>query len=435
MFRGLSLPVLLYVLVFCGGVIGAEPASYRTAQPDPRIAGVPAEIRQAIFTQPDGTIEPLVRWLLRDVKDDFLKVKILHDWVADNIDYDAESFLTGGSPESSWQATLTRRKAFCQGYAQLLQKMCQVAGIPCEVISGYGRGFGFPIGQAENVRQSNHAWNAVKIQEHWYLLDVTWDAGHVEGRSYHKQYGTPYLFAEPRPFLHTHFPTEAKWQLLDPPLSAEEFAALPLLEGRFFASGLRLSTALRRLHPVGESVQFSVAVPEDVLLMASLAEPGKEESETFHGRTILRRGRNEVNVLVTFPAAGRWGVRLFTKSRQDPGTYWQAGTLEFAAAAGTPWTFADAYSSVEGIDSYLESPVYVPLAAGTEQPFKIRVHNAQRVQLCVGRKWIPMQRADNDPELYQVTAAVPAEGNVKIVALPLRGGKDYWTIVDFAPRK
>ncbi len=432
-------PALLCILLFCRGAVCADPASYRTGKPDPRIAGVPAEIRQAISTQPDETVAPLVHWLVRDVKDDFLKVKILHDWVAENIDYDAESYFAGGLPESSWKAGLAHRKAVCQGYAELFQKLCRIAGVPCEVISGYGRGLGFAIGQAENVRQSNHAWNAVKIEDRWRLLDVTWDAGHVRGRSYHKQYGTSYLFAEPRHFLHTHFPTEAKWQLLDRPLSAEEFAALPLLEGRFFASGLRLSTTLRRLHPVGESVQFSVAVPEDVSLTASLVEPGKSEPDKrepqrLGGRTLVRRGRNEVNVLVTFPAAGRWGVEVFTKSRQEQGPSWRAATLEFEANAGTAWTFAESYGSVEGMDSFLESPLYVPLAAGTDQQFKIRVRNAEQVQLLVGpRKWIPMQRASNDPELYQVTTLVPADTSVQIVALPPRRGNRYWTLVDFTP--
>ena len=94
---------------------------------------------------------------------------------------------------------------------------------------------------------------------------------------------------------------------------------MPLLEGRFFASGLRLSTPLRRLQPVGESVQFSLAAPEDVLLMASLVEPGKGESDKFQGRTLVRRGRNEINVLVTFPAAGRWGVRAVHEIAAGPG--------------------------------------------------------------------------------------------------------------------
>ena len=237
------------------------------------------------------------------------------------------------------------------------------------------------------------------------------------GRSYHKQYGTSYLFAEPRHFLHTHFPTEAKWQLLDRPLSAEEFAALPLLEGRFFESGLRLSTSLRRLQPVGESVQFSVAAPEDVLLMAGLVEPGKSEPDKLaKARTLVRRGRNEINVLVTFPAAGRWGVRLLqnrgkTRARSGRRPRWSSRPAP-ARPGPLPRPIAPWRAWIRSWKS-----LYVPLAAGKDQEFKIRVRNAEQVQLRVGpRKWIPMQRASNDPELYQVTASVPADTSVQIVA-------------------
>ena len=76
----------------------------------------------------------------------------------------------------------------------------------------------------------------------------------------------------------------------------------------------------------------------------------------------------------------------------------------------------------------------MPLAAGKDQEFKIRVRNAEKVQLRVGpQTWIPMQRAASDPELYQATASLPADRSVQIVASPPRGGNTYWTIVDYAP--
>ena len=86
---------LVTALLFCSAAAGADVAEYRTGKPETRTGSVPDEIRQAIFTQPAETVEPLVRWLVRNVKDDFRKVKILHDWVADNIDYDIEAYLAG----------------------------------------------------------------------------------------------------------------------------------------------------------------------------------------------------------------------------------------------------------------------------------------------------------------------------------------------------
>ena len=283
------------------------------------------------------------------------------------------------------------------------------------------------------MRETNHAWNAVKIQDHWRLVDVTWDAGYVEGTAYHKRYGTGYLFADPQGFLHTHFPADAQWQLLQQPLTAEEFAALPFLDGRFFAQGLQLVTTVRRLHPVGESVQFTLNVPENILLMAKLKGSSDTDADKCKRRTLIRRGRKEAKILVTFPQAGRWGVELFTKARNAPGEYWQAGTLEFAANAGTPWIFAETYSTVATMDSCLESPLYVPLPAAKAQEFKIRVHGAERVQLRIGGKWIPMQPAADDAELYRATASVSEGTTAQIVARPPRSGNTYWTLADFTP--
>ena len=94
---------LLLGLLLTAKAAAADLADYRTDKPDTRIASVPDEIRQAIFVRPTETIEPLVRWLVRDVRDDYRKVKLLHDWIADNIDYDVEAFLSGRPGETSWQ--------------------------------------------------------------------------------------------------------------------------------------------------------------------------------------------------------------------------------------------------------------------------------------------------------------------------------------------
>ena len=168
-------------------------------------------------------------------------------------------------------------------------------------------------------------------------------------------------------------------------------------------------------------------------MTAQLKDLDEADAGKFERRTLVCRNGNAAKVLVTFPKAGRWGVELFTKSRDEQGMYWQAGVLEFEARSGTAWTFAQSYGSVATMDSCLENPLYVPLPANKAQEFKIRVHGAQRVQLRIGeRTWIPMERAAGDADLYHVTATVPDAASVQIMAQPLRAGNTYWTLVNFS---
>jgi hypothetical protein len=426
------LTILLAVSIVLLPTAGlADVAACRTGRIDARVGQVPPDIQQAALAQPQQSIEPLVRWLIRNANDDFHKVKILHDWIAENVVYDVESFLRGTARDATWETALLRRQAVCHGMSSLLDRMCRTANIPCQVIPGHGRGYGFGLGQNENVRDENHAWNAVEIQGRWYLLDVTWDAGYVNGQTYQKRYSTAYLFLEPRQFLHTHFPSDARWQLLDRPVSAEEFAQLPYLEGRFFEQGLRLATDVRRFHPVGDSVQFTIETPADVALIAQLADPAASGGKVDH-RVLVRRSGTTANVVVTFPRAGRWNVEILSKPRQSQGMYWRSGTLEFQSGGGSPWTFPETFATIAAMDVYLDTPLYVPLAAGTPQEFKIRVTAAEQVQLRIGeQQWVPMSRAADDPTVYRATATVPARAEIKIVARSRGDGNRYWTLVEW----
>lgn len=67
-------------------------ARYRTGKIDPRVRDVPAEIQSGVLSDPERYVEPLARHLTRGYSDELLKVKVLHDWVADNIAYDVKSY-------------------------------------------------------------------------------------------------------------------------------------------------------------------------------------------------------------------------------------------------------------------------------------------------------------------------------------------------------
>ena len=406
-------------------------ARYRTGTPDPRAHRVPAEIQRGVFAEPERYLGPLVESLLAGVDDEFHRVKILHDWVAEHIAYDAESFLTGMKVESAFENTLRRRQAVCHGYATLLAKMCELAGIPCRNISGYGRGYRFGLGRTESVGRTNHAWNAVKIGGRWYLVDVTWDAGHVNGRTYRKAFGTAYLFPEPREFLYTHFPTDPKWQLLDPPCTAEEFARLPYLRGRFFEHGLRLLTRLGRVSRAGASVQIDLEVPADVVISAKLNGTGGADPVR---RTLIQREGTGCKILATFPGPGRWRIQLFSKHRDDDGSLSLAASLEFDAAEGTDRTFPKTFGSYGTMGACLYSPLYAPLRPGRSETFRIRAPGAGEVSLVIGKQpWLPLRRSRTEPDVYQLTAKIPPGLPVSLTAKNSAGGGSHWTLVDFTP--
>ena len=103
------------------------------------------------------------------------------------------------------------------GYALLYKKMADAIGLECVFIEGNSKGSVF--GGWES-----HAWNAVKINDKWELLDVTWAAGFTdENEKFHQVFQPGFFLTLPRIFALNHFPEDEKWQLLNPPIGKNEF--------------------------------------------------------------------------------------------------------------------------------------------------------------------------------------------------------------------
>ena len=119
------------------------------------------------------------------------KARAVFVWLHHNIRYDVDSFFSNNVRGSTPQSTLQSGLAVCEGYAALFANLATYAGLECVVINGHGKGFGhqqLAPGSPLPVFDSNHAWNAVKIDNgEWKLIDPCWGAGHVQGK------GLPYI--------------------------------------------------------------------------------------------------------------------------------------------------------------------------------------------------------------------------------------------------
>jgi hypothetical protein len=168
------------------------------------------------------SIEELARYLTKSSKDDTEKVRSIYVWIAENIAYDTKAFFSGTKSENAPKQVLENKKAVCQGYSELFEALCKEAGIPAYVIPGYSKGYGYFPGA--KFTDENHAWNAVKVDGKWELLDVTWGAGTVDQKkTYKKQFNEIYFMPPKEIFLVDHLPLDPMWQLIECPISFETF--------------------------------------------------------------------------------------------------------------------------------------------------------------------------------------------------------------------
>ncbi|MAP53637.1 transglutaminase domain-containing protein [Altibacter sp.] len=154
------------------------------------------------------------------------KAWAIFNWIVRTIDYDHELSASRKlqqriytSENSIIKNALERKKALCGGYAFLFQELCAQVGISSEVIHGYTKQYA-----AQTKREKvNHTWNAVKLNDQWYLLDITWAKSH--GSS--SEPDTFWYRTPPKDFIYTHYPEDTKWTLLRHPISKKEFETLP----------------------------------------------------------------------------------------------------------------------------------------------------------------------------------------------------------------
>lgn len=101
--------------------------------------------------------------------------------------------------------------------------MCKVAGITdCQSIDGYAKGASYEIGKP--ISSTNHAWTAIKTEDgQWHLIEATWGAGHVNGRTFTARFVDRYFFMSPYEFIAAHYPSDSNWQLLPSPVSKSVF--------------------------------------------------------------------------------------------------------------------------------------------------------------------------------------------------------------------
>lgn len=141
------------------------------------------------------------------------RARAIFTWLHHNISYDVVGFFNNKIPPNNPASTLSTGLAVCEGYAGLFTALASKVGLESVVVGGHGKGFGFadlPPGTPIPSEHSNHAWNAVKIDNgEWKLIDSCWGAGNIsgEGKPYNKSFTPGFFTMSNEDFGLRHFPT------------------------------------------------------------------------------------------------------------------------------------------------------------------------------------------------------------------------------------
>ncbi len=224
--------------------------SIQESFPAEKYATIDAHVKTA--DKYDKRLSELVDYLIKPYRNnEELKARAIFSWIVYNLNYDsfkANNIL--GNNKSGKQRILNSGNVFktrigiCGDFADLFVQMARMADLKAKRINGYA---------GENItrnrtKSTRHAWNAVRIDKKWYLLDATWAMQGdytifddmekvrdykraVRERRRHTEELTvapqrtlneKWFLTPAEVMIETHFPDEIKWQLLDKPINPKD---------------------------------------------------------------------------------------------------------------------------------------------------------------------------------------------------------------------
>lgn len=248
-----------------------------------------------------GDLRILSSKLVGSFSNDAEKFRAIYKWVCENIGHDYDTYLKNQKQRQklktaeeliSWNKEikiivfrnlLQHRKTVCTGYAYLIKELSNYAGLKCEIIDGYGKN---ATSNFRGPAVANHQWNAVYLNNIWYLADATWSAGvyNIQEHNFKKKYDDAYFLADPKKFVRNHYPLDTAWLLLSQKPTLDQFVRRPLIYREFY------KYCITDIFPETFDIEALQGVP--VLFGFSMVDRGKVKKAILQ----IERDTNKSNI-------------------------------------------------------------------------------------------------------------------------------------------
>lgn len=245
--------IFFFVLTFQHDAIGQLDSMGRFAEVDMRVRDMNIRERDPV----EIAIE-----LTEDLYTAEDKVRAIYIWITENFEYsfytyeyqkenkrerkiktkdpDEEAAFYQDLRDEDLDKFIRRRGGVVADFTYLFKVMCEAIDIEAGEIKGYLRLKERRIGQMP--RRATHSWNWAVINGKKYLFDTMLGAGYIgknketRQKEFFKDFNELYFMANPALLILDHFPLDSTYQLLNQPISQEEFARQPLPKRGFSAA-------------------------------------------------------------------------------------------------------------------------------------------------------------------------------------------------------
>ena len=290
-------------------------------------------LHPAIVNMPpeaEKSINSVAAYIMQAESDPWLRTKAVHDYVIHHLTYDIDVLKTAGSkrPEQNAESVFKSQKAVCEGYAKLFKALGNAMGMEVAYVRGNVRRDFAPTDvippflrfSKSTYDWTYHAWNTVKIDNQWFLVDATWDDSKDE-----QAYRSEYLLLPPEVMIVSHRPEQKSWQLLEDPTSSREFEQQPILSPSFFSDDLELrvpQTYQTKVKGVGkiqikapknydsQFVAGFIKEPEQKFSFLDLSPSQQDEQDMQFCQTGSITAEN-IQLSCEFPEPGNYQVVMF----------------------------------------------------------------------------------------------------------------------------
>ena len=384
-------------------LLPADPTAFEASFCRKRQAAINnMEYRQVVNSWKARDFQSIVK-LINDLSSDknmFDRAWIIFYWISQNIEYDVDAYFSGNIRYQTADDIFRSGKGVCDAFGTIFETLCNAVQIECKKLSGYSKGYGFKIGQ-QSFTRTDHAWNAVRLEDHSYLVDSTWGQGHLDGNNRNRKELAPFYFlVRPEQMIYSHLPEDSRWQLLIYPLSMHDFLCLPHVYPVFFECYLdivypRHSSMASFNSSLGLS-EVLIQSPSDVSLIGAIEERTSRKIE--NGSLVQYDSDRQVWQCLFAPQrSGFHTLKLYarqktplTKSKTNENQHACAIIfgLDVSADVAKTYTFPLTYIPFKEYRCQIFEPLGGALKSGSKVTIHCRIPGASCARLLIDENWL-----------------------------------------------